>query len=254
VIAMPELSRRAFTQQSLGSLLTFSLLEALSRSDLFADEVKPITVKWLDHVNQLGMDVKGQKLGQIDWQQQVESLFSQVELADLLRFIDFERLSSNVGFVDNGARSLSFKFREVDGAPSQLAFGKQIFALRKGRSVVPHGHNNMTTAFLILRGEFRGRHYDRLEDEKEHYIIRPTIDRKFVSGECSTVSDYKDNVHWFEAVSDTGFIFNIHVDDVRPGSNLPTGRVYMDPNGAKLKDNLIRAKKLTYNQVNEMYG
>ncbi len=251
---MQELTRRSFAQQTLGSLVTFSLLETLCRHDLFADEIKPITVKWLDSVNQLGVAVHDQKLGQIEWQQRVEELFVKVEVDDLLKYVDFEKLTKDLKFVDNGARSLNFKFREVDGTPTKLAFGKQVFALKKGRSVVPHGHNNMTTAFLILGGEFRGRHYDRLEDEKEHYIIRPTIDRKFVAGECSTISDYKDNIHWFENTSDTGFIFNIHVNDVRPGTTAPTGRIYLDPNGEKLKDGLIRARKISYKEVNELYG
>ena len=38
-------------------------------------------------------------------------------------------------------------------------FGKQIFALKKDRSVVPHGHDNMCTGFIILRGSFSGKHY-----------------------------------------------------------------------------------------------
>jgi hypothetical protein len=205
-------------------------------------------------VNQLGIDVRDQKLGQIEWQQRIEELFPSVEVAELLKYVDFDRLTKELKFVDNGARSVSFKFRDVDGTPAKLAFGKQIFALKKGRSVVPHGHNNMTTAFLILGGEFRGRHYDRLEDEKEHYIIKPTIDRKFEVGDCSSISDYKDNIHWFECTSETGFIFNIHVNDVRPGSAAPTGRVYLDPNGETLKNGLIRARKVRYKEVNELYG
>ena len=251
---MQELTRRGFTQQALGSLVTFSLLETLCRHDLFADEIKPITVKWLAGVNQLGFDVHDQKVGQIEWQHKIEELFAKVELADLLKYVEFDKLTKDLQWVDQGARSLNVKFHEAAGTPEKLAFGKQIFAVKKGRSVVPHGHNNMTTAFLILDGEFRGRHYDRLEDEKEHYIIKPTIDRKFVASECSTISDYKDNIHWFEATSDRGFIFNIHVNDVRPGSSLPTGRVYLDPNGEKLKDGLIRAKKISYKEVNELYG
>lgn len=251
---MPDLTRRTFTQQSLGSLVTFSLLETLCRHDLFADEIKPMTVMWLDTVNQLATAVHEQKVGQIEWQRRIEELFAKVELADLLKYVDFERLTKDLKFVDNGARSLSFKFQEVAGSPQKLAFGKQIFALKRGRSVVPHGHNNMTTAFLILGGDFRGRHYDRLEDEREHYIIRPSIDRKFTVGECSTISDYKDNIHWFECTTETGFIFNIHVNDVRPGSTAPTGRVYLDPNGEKLKDGLIRARKISYKEVNELYG
>ncbi len=61
--------------------------------------------------------------------------------------------------------------------------------LGKGRSIVPHGHNNMATAFDVLKGEFHGRHFERVED----MVIEPTIDRKFGPAEASTISDYKDN-------------------------------------------------------------
>src|SRR5947207_2459722 len=82
------------------------------------------------------------------------------------------------------------------GLPTSLVFGRQSFALKKGRSVIPHGHNNMATGFLILDGTLRGRHWDRVEDHDEHYIVRATIDRTFQPGEFSTVSDHRDNVHW----------------------------------------------------------
>ena len=251
---MHDLSRRAFSKQALGSLLTFSLLETLTDLDLFADEVKPLTMKWLSDVNQMAADLKDGRLKQVEWQKKIEELFAKVDLPDLLQLIDFERLTANVQLVDNGARSLSPKFREIDGVPTKLIFGRQIFALKKDRSVVPHGHNNMATAFLILQGDLQGRHYDRLEDENEHFIIKPTIDRKFGPGECSTISDYKDNIHWFKAITEPAFIFNLHVLDVNPGSTLPTGRVYLDPDGEKLSGGRIRAKKLGYKEVNELYG
>ena len=219
------LGRRDFAKKTLGSLLTFSLLETLADNDLFADKVKPITKKWLTQVNDLSQQLKGRKLKQVDWQKQIEQLFKQVDLPDLLRMVDFDRLTKNLKFVDNGARSVRFKFPKVEGLPANYVFGKQIFALKKDRSVVPHGHNNMATAFLILKGDLRGRNYDRLKDEKDHFIIKPTIDRKFGPAEYSTISDDKDNIHWFKAVTEPAFIFNIHVIKVRPGSKLPTGRV-----------------------------
>ena len=164
---MHEFSRREFARQSLGGLLTFSLLETLLGHDLLADEVKPVTAQWLRDVNQLGLDLKGQKLKQTDWQTKVEELFKRVPLADVLKLIDFDRISQGVKFVDQGALSMHFQFPEVEGVPKKLVFGKQIFALKKDRSVVPHGHNNMATAFLILKGDLHGRHYDRLKDEPE---------------------------------------------------------------------------------------
>jgi len=48
------------------------------------------------------------------------------------------------------------KFPKIEGIPEKFAFGQQIFALKKDRAVVPHGHNNMATAFLISSSR-RGR-------------------------------------------------------------------------------------------------
>lgn len=247
-------TRRAFNRQALGSLATLSLLESLFRLDAFADEVKPITSKWLTDLHQLGTDLKGQKLKQTEWQEKVEELYSQVDLADVLKLIDFDRLTDGIKFQDSGALSLRPQFPEIEGLPKELVFGKQVFALKKDRSVVPHGHNNMATAFLILKGELHGRHYDRVKDEPEHFIIKPTIDRMFKPGECSTVSDFKDNVHWFKAITEPSFIFNIHVMDVNSDNQEPTGRLYLDPNGEALQDDLIRARRIDHEEAHKLYG
>lgn len=249
-----EISRRTFAKQTLGTLLTYSLLETICTSQAVAETVKPITLQWLSQVNQLGRDVRDQEVSQIVWQQQIEELFRQVELPELLRLVDFERLTKDLKFVDSGAKSLKFSFPKVEGLPSEYVFGKQIFALKKGRSVVPHGHNNMATAFLVLEGDLRGRHYDRLEDHKDSVIVKPTIDRKFGPGECSSVSDYKDNIHWFQAKTEPAYIFNLHVLNVRPGNESPTGRVYVDPAGEALAGGLIRAPRISYKVAHEKYG
>ncbi len=249
---MHHLSRRQFAHGTLGSLLTFSLLETLFQADVFAQEIKPITTRWLADLHQLGLDLRGEKLKPLDWQSKTEELFRQVDLPELLQFIDFEKLVGQSVLPDQGERSYRVKFPEVAGLPTQLVFGHQVFALKKDRSVAPHGHDNMATAFLILQGEFHGRHYDRLEDHKDYYLIRPTIDEKFGVGSVSTVSDLKDNVHWFRATSQTAFIFNIHVMNVVAGKR--SGRVYVDPNGEKLANGLIRAHKLGHSEAYKLYG
>ena len=251
---MSELNRREFARNTLGSLLSYSLLETMFRKYAFAVEIKPVAIKWLADVNSLAADVRGQKIPQIEWQKQVETLFKKIDVADVLKLIDFEAITKNLKIVDNGANSLRPKFPKVEGLPTEYVFGRQVFALKKDRSVVPHGHNNMATAFLILKGDMRGRLYDRLKDEKEHILIKPTVDRAFKAGETSSISDDKDNVHWFQATSETAFIFNIHVLEVRPGGGESTGRVYLDPNGEKVAGGLIRAKRLEHKQAHELYG
>jgi hypothetical protein len=248
-----DLSRRQFGQQTLGALLTYSLLQTLVARDAFGDEMKLLAAKWLKDLNDLSNDVKGKQLKQTEWQAKVDELLGQVDLADTLKFLDFDKLTADLKFKDQGELSLRAKLPQVEGLPTNLVFGHQVFALAKDRSVVPHGHNNMATAFLILKGSFRGRHYDRLEDIGEHFIIRPTIDREFALGEHSTVSDHKDNIHWFTATSERAFIFNIHVMNVDPDKK-NTGRVYLDPNGEQLSENRIKARRVTAGEVYKLYG
>jgi hypothetical protein len=248
-----SLTRRQFGQDTLTALVTYSLLDMLIGRDAMGDELKTLGAKWLKDLNDLSNDVKGKKLSQVEWQNKVDGLFEHVDLADALKFLDFDKLTANLKFRDQGELSLKPKLPQVEGLPTSLVFGHQVFALTKDRSVVPHGHNNMATAFLILKGTFRGRHYDRLEDDGQFMIIRPSLDRAFAAGEHSTVSDYKDNVHWFTATSDQAFIFNIHIMNVDPDKK-NTGRVYIDPNGEKLSDNRIRAKRVSSAEVYKLYG
>lgn len=248
-----DLTRRTFGEGVLGSLLAYSLLDTLLGSDALGDDVKPVAETWLRQVHELSRSVKGGQITQQQWQQQVEQLLSRVNLPDMLRLLDFERLKKTVKYRERGERSLHPKLPQVEGLPTQLVFGHQVFALTKDRSVPPHGHNNMATLFLVLQGEFHGRHYDRLEDDGEHMIIKPSIDASFGAGEYSTVTDFKDNVHWFKASSDTGFIFNIHVLNVDPQVK-QGGRVYIDPNGEPLEGGRVRAEKLSASECLKRYG
>jgi hypothetical protein len=250
---MDVTTRRGFVGQSLAALTTTALLETLFEQDLFADSIKPVMDRWAADVAQLAQDVRDAKLRQTEWQKKIEELFRNVDLPEMLKYIDFEKLTAKLALPDNGARNLSIKF-PASGEPGKKLYAKQIFAMKKGRAVVPHGHNNMATAFLVLKGDFHGRHYDRLRDEPSHLILRPTIDRSFSPGDTSSISDEKDNVHWFTSKSEPGVLFNIHVSNLRKDFVEPTGRVYVDPNGEKLAGGLVRAPLIEYSQAHKLYG
>ncbi|HZT82866.1 MAG TPA: hypothetical protein VFA26_21725 [Gemmataceae bacterium] len=247
-------SRRSFNHKLLGSLISFGLIETLWSGDLLADGVRPVVGKWLLEMHQLGQDLKGHKLKDTDFQAKLEDLYQRVDLAELIRTVELDKLERGVKYPERGAASLRVDLSKVEGLPARLVFGRQIFACRKGRSVVPHGHDNMCTGFVVLRGSWVGKHYDRVEDNKDHYLIKPTIDRTFKPGEFSTISDHKDNVHWFRADSDTAFLFNIHVMGYNPENKNPTGRVYVDPQGEKTSGGLIVAKKMTSAECHKKYG
>lgn len=251
---MPDMHRRDFTQQGIASLLTLSLLDTLFARNAFADKIKPLAVAWLNELNTMSADLKGAKLGQVEWQAAVEKLLAKVNVPDLLQFIDFDQIERKNALPDAGARLIRFRLPEAEGVPTKLVFGEQIFGMKAGRSVVPHGHDNMATAFLVLKGDFHGRHYDRIEDKGEYIVIKPTIDREFKVGETSTISDKKDNVHWFTAKTDGAYLFNIHVLELVKDFQRPTGRVYLDPQGEKLAGGRILAKRISYTDANKRYG
>jgi len=244
-----ETDRRSF----ITSVTALALIESLASHRIFATSVNSMIDGWYKDLHQISRDVADHKTRDTEFQKALEGLYARVNLDELLKSIDFDKLSQRVDYPALGARSLPVDFK-VNGLPANVVFGRQVFAMKKGRSVVPHGHNNMSTGFIVLKGNFRGRHYDRVEDHKDHYIIRPTIDRSFKPGEFSTISDHKDNVHWFTAEDETGFIFNVHVNNTDPENTKSPGRVYVDPMGEKIAGGLIKAPKVTYGKVNQLYG
>lgn len=135
-------SRRTFTAGMLQSIVTFSLIETCFRHDLFAGAVRPVTDRWLKEVNELCADLHLRALGQADWQKKIEELFARVDLPDLLRSIDFDRLVRAVDYPDDRAAVI-----EVD--LPRLTFGRKIFALRRRRAIVPHGHRNIDRKSVV---------------------------------------------------------------------------------------------------------
>lgn len=247
-------TRRQFTRSALQSLTALALLEGLQTHRLFGKDVKPIVDAWFQELHSISQEVHDHRLKDVEFQKSLEGLYARADLPALLKTLDFERMAKGVDYPAHGARSLPVDFSKVSGLPKNLVFGRQIFAMAKGRSVIPHGHDNMATGFLVLNGTLRGRHWDRVEDHEDHYLIRPTIDRTFKPGESSTVSDHKDNIHWFTAESDHAFLFNIHVDGYNTENPKAPSRVYVDPIGEKVAGGLIKAPKITYVQANKQYG
>jgi hypothetical protein len=245
-------SRREFNSQLLGSLMAFGLVETLFKRDLFADAIKPTIQKWFLELSEIARDLKGKKLTDREFQTKMEDLYKTVDLKALGGLVKLEEIEKKK-LPGNGASSVGFDLGKIEGLPSSPGFGKQIFGCGKGRSVVPHGHANMCTGFIVLKGKFHGKHYDRVETNKDHYLIKPTIDREFGPGELSTISDHKDNVHWFRSLTDAGYIFNIHVNDYSESLG-SSGRLYLDPDGEKVSGGLIKAPKMSSGQCHKKYG
>ena len=209
------MDRRAFTGKLLTAVAGFALMDSLVTTQAFGKAIRPITDHWVNQLHEYCGDLKKGSLSPTEWQSQIDVLYNRIELEELLRFIDMDQLKSGFELPDLGVNAKPIKFPRLSGLPERTAFVKKIFGMRKDRAIIPHGHSNMASAHLVLEGEMHLRHYENLGKEDNHLIIKPTIDKVVKPGESSSISDEKDNVHWFVANSAQAFTFDVIVLDLQ---------------------------------------
>jgi hypothetical protein len=251
---MNTISRRSFGQSLLGSLLSYALVKTFNEVDVLANTIKPPIHKWLIELESLCKDLKKTTLMQAEWQNRVEDLFRRVELSHVLRTINFDRLVRTIKLSDKREAVRGIELPRLEGVPADLTYAILFEALRKDRAIAPHGHQNMATMHLILRGEVHLRQYERLADEPSHLVISQSTDKLCRAGDLSTVSDEKNNIHWFKGISDVTYICSVGIFGINPRQSF-VGREYVDPNGGeKIRDGVLRVKRLEQNAAFRLYN
>ncbi len=245
---MKLISRRKFNKYAWGYFLASLFSPILGRRALMGHSEYLV---WLDQINKLSYLLRKGKIKQITWQKEIEKVLSNIQLKDILQFIDYEKILRS--FATKKKNFLYIPLRNIHHSlASKSAFKAQIFIMRKGFSIVPHGHNYMTSLFLVLSGSFHGRHYERLKETKKHYWIKPSIDKDFSGGKYSTISDELNNIHWFKANSEIAMLLNFNVKNLKKGPKKP-GRVYLDPLGKKSDKGLILAKIISRKKAYQLF-
>jgi hypothetical protein len=251
---MNDISRREFTQALLGSLLTFSLVKGAHAAHAFTPSMRVATGKWVVEIEKATGLMRQHKITQVEWQEQIAAVVSHVELKDLLAAIDYEVLAKRAIFPVDHESAENIDFAKVKGLPSELSFNPYFYAMHKGVSIVPHGHRNMSSMHMLIKGEARALHYERVSTEKAHLVIRPTSDKLLAIGEPTTISDEHENIHWFKALSEPVFMFNVAVFGIDPNKDFD-GRECIDPLGGEKQSNgTILAPRLDLKQAYKQYG
>jgi hypothetical protein len=234
--------------------MMFALVRSLDSAGAVAGSVAPVVRKWLMEMESVSKQLRSGKVEPAEWQRQIESLLSNVDFKDLLSAIDYDRLSKTAILPEDHESAEDVDFSGNRGLPSELSFAPYFYAMKKGVSIVPHGHRNMATMHMMLTGQAHGRQFERVSDEEHYLTIRPTIDKVIEPGAVTTISDQKNNIHWFRALSEPVFMFNIGVYGIHPSEKF-TGRDYIDPQGGqKLSGGLIRARRIEVNEAYKLYG
>lgn len=246
------MERRAFTKGVLATVASFALMDSLFSCNGVEKKTKPLFVHWAIKLNEYCADLKTNTLTPLQWQEKIEELYNQIELTEILQFIDFERLIKGFEYPDLGVATQPVKFPKLEGLPENTVFIKKIFGMKKDRAIIPHGHSNMASAHFILNGEMRLRHYEKVEQDGQHLIIKPTIDRIAKLGESSSISDEKDNVHWFIANTATAFTFDMIMLDLNHKSyDIHNLDIYASED---LKNGTLKAPILTVEAALKKYG
>lgn len=208
------MDRRDFTKGVLTTISSFALIDSLFAFNAIGSQIKPIANHWAIKLNEFCADLKTESISVMEWQILIEDLYRQIELQEILRFIDFDNLIKGFEYPDLGVHTKPIRFPKLSGLPESTVFVKKIFGMKKDRAIIPHGHSNMASAHLILKGEMHLRHYEKIAQEDKNLIIKPTIDKISRLGESSSISDDKDNIHWFIANTETAFTFDVIVLDL----------------------------------------
>ena len=97
-----------------------------------------------------------------EWQQQVQALFQVINLEELLTFIDFRTLQMAMPLPFSGTKSKKIGFPRLAGLPKKTVFVKKVTGMRQNTSINPHGHSNLASAHLVLKGDLHVRNFDRV--------------------------------------------------------------------------------------------
>jgi len=250
---MPHCSRREFAGTILKSLTAYSFVAAAISSEAMDSALRHEAKVWSAQINEITIDLRARKLSALKWQEGVEEILGNIDLPELLARIDLAKFQRGLNAQVGSVTSRKLDFKKMLGMPDGLRYSTAIFGMQQGRSIVPHGHHNVVSGHLIIKGNLHVRNFERLRDEDDTLIIRPTIDRIISERDCSTQSSSRNNIHWFTAVSSSAFTFDVIVQYLDPEQ--PCGRDYIDPlHAQKLSDGSLRVRRLKQEDAETMYG
>jgi hypothetical protein len=106
-----------------------------------------------------------------------------------LSAIDYDRLAKTAVYPKDHESVEDVDFSHHKGLPAELSFAPFFYAMKKGTAIVPHGHRNMTSMHMMLKGKAHGRQFERVSDEAQYVTIKPTVDQVLDVGAVTTVSD-----------------------------------------------------------------
>lgn len=248
--------RRLLGTASAGTVL----LAALSAPRLWAGGRPSPLDDWTRALVALNERLAHGEITAVDWQAAIERLDTSVPVSDLVAYLDIDRLVRDFRYPTLLAEVADPKLPErVAAAGRRRAWFVRVFGLRRGGAIIPHVHNRMASAHLVVAGAFHVRTHDRIRDLADAVVLRPSIDRAYARGEALSMSEQRDNQHWLRALRDRSLTFDVGVVDVAPARDftLPANdnhMIFVDAGARPQADGLVVAPVLTFEACARKYA
>lgn len=132
----------------------------------------------------------------------------------------------------------------------------------KGMSNVPHAHNQMVSAHIVLKGEAQLSAFSR---DYQYEIANKSLNLRLVDskvvrpGDVVCMTPYSANVHWFAAKQDFVTLSLPLGDLVAPAPSKPTVElsdhllIYVDPTEALRTDRRVNAPIISEKSSYELF-
>ena len=250
-------TRRRWLSQGVSACLTLGLSQTLWVNGLLAEPRTAAFEHWLAQLLRTGETLKKGEITTEQWQAKMDFLYGSVTIDELRAHIDFDRLAANFDFA-HGEKMIELDplsgIPLVDPPSGRDRVMTKLAGVRRGKNVPPHGHENMTSAFLVLNGEFHLRQYDKLKTNESTLVFRKSRDERQTAGAWSSTSDTLRNMHWLHADSADAFFFSTKLIYVNADAPMK-GRVNVDlRHPVDLGGGILEAPVISGRRAREIYN
>jgi hypothetical protein len=210
---------------------------------------------WAREVVHIKDDLQAERIDVREWQRRIEAANRSVPVDDLVRTLDIDAITRKFAYPSLLADVADPVLPpDLLGPAGMRGWFVRVFGMRRGGAIIPHVHNGMVSAHLVISGSFHARTHDRIKDLADAVVLHPTRDGELKRGEIISMSDQKDNQHWLIAREDRSLTFDVGV--VGTKASWPYGlqanannMIFVDPTHPPERDGTVVAPVLTFEQA-----
>jgi len=250
------MDRRSLIETAAATLL----LSAISPVAAWAGGRPAAMDRWARELVGAKDDLQAGRLDVLAWQDRIERLNRSVPVSEITAYLDVEALTHGFGYDSNLAEARDpILPPDIVGAAGMKRWFVRVFGLRRGGAIIPHVHNNMVSAHLVISGAFHARTHDRLQDLPDAVVLRPTRDARVETGGVISMSDRRDNQHWLLAEADRSMTFDVGIVGLPASWSYGqtanrTNMIYVDPTLPLQRDGTVVAPTMTWEAASAKFA